>query len=140
MGAELQLGLTSEVAEQVTTANVASTLGSGDLPVYATPAMIALMEAAAVQAVADHLAPQQTTVGVQVDVHHLAATPLGQMVRATAHLVAVAGRRLNFEVVADDEQERIGHGVHERVIVDRLKFMQRAEAKQRGSGMMNSEQ
>lgn len=134
MGVELQPGLIGESVEGVMAANIASTLGSGDLPVYATPAMIALMEAAAVQAVADHLAPQQTTVGVCVDVHHLAATPLGQTVRATAQLVAVDGRRLRFEVFADDQQERIGHGVHDRVIVDRLKFMQRAEVKQRGSG------
>lgn len=132
MGAELQSGLTGEVTEQVTTAKIALTLGSGDLPVYATPAMIALMEAAAVRAVADHLPPQQTTVGVHVDVRHLAATPLGQMVRATARLVAVDGRRLSFDVFADDEQERIGHGTHERVIVDRVKFAQRAETKQKG--------
>lgn len=131
MKGELLPGLTGEVLEQVTAANIASALGSGDLPVYATPAMIALMEAAAVQSVADHLPSQQTTVGVHVDVRHLAATPLGQMVRATAHLVAVDGRRLSFEVVADDEQERIGHGVHERVIVNRVKFVQRADAKQK---------
>ena len=134
MNSELQPGLTGVAHEQVTAANTAATLGSGDLAVYATPAMIALMEAAAVRAVADHLAPQQTTVGVHVDVRHLAATPLGQMVRATAHLVAMDGRRLSFEVVAEDERERIGQGSHERVIVERVKFMQRAEIKQKANG------
>ncbi|OTA41019.1 MAG: thioesterase, partial [Symbiobacterium thermophilum] len=91
--------------------------------------MIALMEEAAARAVAPFLAEGETTVGTRVDVEHLAATPPGMKVRATAVLERVDGRRLLFRVEAFDGRERIGSGTHERVIVRTEKFLQRAREK-----------
>jgi fluoroacetyl-CoA thioesterase len=94
-----------------------------------TPSLVALMEHAARNAV-EHLLPKdQTTVGVHVDVRHLAATPLGAQVRARAELVEVAGRTLIFHVEAFDLQEKIGVGTHERAIVDPVRLLSRASAK-----------
>lgn len=105
-------------------------LGSGDVPVFATPALAGLMEAAAVDALLDALDAEQTTVGVQLELQHLAATPVGMTVRAEARLMTVEGRRLTFRVSATDEVEQIGVGMHQRVIVDRDRFMSRTLAKQ----------
>jgi len=97
--------------------------------VLATPEMIRLMERAAVAAV-DHLLPDgYRTVGVEVDVRHLAATPVGMRVRVQAELVAVEGRKLTFHVEAFDEVEKIGEGAHWRVIIDLERFKERVEAK-----------
>ena len=109
--------------------NTASHLGSGNVAVLATPEMIRLMEKAAVAAV-DHLLPEgQRSVGVAVNVRHLAATPVGMKVRAQAELVAVDGRKLTFRVEAFDEAERVGEGEHRRVIIDLERFEKRVEAK-----------
>jgi predicted thioesterase len=109
--------------------NTACHLGSGNVPVLATPEMIRLMEKAAVAAV-DHLLPEgRHTVGVAMDVQHLAATPVGMRVRAQAELVAVDGRKLTFRVEADDEVERIGEGEHKRMIIDLDRFQARVDAK-----------
>ena len=109
--------------------NTASHLGSGNVAVLATPEMIRLMEKAAVAAV-DHLLPEgQRSVGVAVNVRHLAATPVGMKVRAQAELVAVDGRKLTFRVEAFDEAERVGKGEHRRVIIDLERFEKRVEAK-----------
>ena len=109
--------------------NTASHLGSGNVAVLATPEMIRLMEKAAVAAV-DHLLPEgQRSVGVAVNVRHLAATPVGMKVRAQAELVAVDGRKLTFRVEAFDEAERVGEGEHRRVIIDLERFEMRVEAK-----------
>ena len=109
--------------------NTARHLGSGNVDVLATPEMVRLMEKAAVAAV-DHLLPDGCcTVGVEVAVRHLAATPVGMRVRAQAELIAVEGRKLTFRVEADDEVERIGEGEHRRVIVDLERFKERVEAK-----------
>lgn len=105
-------------------------LGSGDVPVFATPALAGLMEAAAVDALLDALDAEQTTVGVQLELQHLAATPLGMTVRAEARLMTVEGRRLTFRISATDGVEQIGVGTHQRVIVDRERFMRRTLAKQ----------
>ncbi len=95
----------------------------------ATPEMIRLMEKAAVAAV-DHLLPDgYRTVGVEVNVRHLAATPVGMRVRAQAELTAVEGRKLTFRVEAFDEVERIGEGEHKRAIIDVERFRERVEAK-----------
>lgn len=110
-------------------AHSARRLGSGRVEVFATPMMIALMEQAAVNAVASTLPPGQETVGTRLEVRHLAATPLGMRVTARAELVKVDGRTLTFAVSAADEKEPIGEGVHERVIVDRTRFEARAAAK-----------
>lgn len=123
-------GLTGTASGEVTSANTAIALGSGDVPVFATPALAGLMEAAAVDALGDVLDAGQTTVGVQLDIQHLAATPVGMTVRAEARLMTVEGRRLTFRVSATDDTEQIGVGTHQRVIVDRDRFMQRTLAKQ----------
>jgi predicted thioesterase len=126
---ELRPGLSGEAHAAATPETSAAALGSGDVPVYATPAMIALMEQAAVNALAGALPAEKTSVGVQVQVRHLTATPIGMAVRAEARLTSVEGRRLTFRVVAFDAREQIGEGVHERAVVERDKFLQRTAAK-----------
>ncbi len=122
-------GLVGQIEMRVHEDNTASHLGSGNEAVLATPEMIRLMERAAVAAV-DHLLPDgYRTVGVEVDIRHLAATPVGMRVQAQAELIAVEGRRLTFRVEAFDEVEKIGEGVHRRVIIDVERFKERVEAK-----------
>jgi len=103
--------------------NTAAALRSGAVAVFATPMMIALMEAAASQAIAGALQEGDITVGTMVHVRHLAASPIGQRVRATAELTEVNGRRLLFTVEAYDEKRKIGEGQHERFIVNRERFL-----------------
>jgi predicted thioesterase len=118
-----------EARRMVDASMLASALGSGSLDVFATPAMLALMELAACQALEGHLTPGQTSVGTRLDVAHLAPTPPGVEVRARAELVEVDGRRLVFRVEAFDHQERIGEGSHERALVDPQRLLARANAK-----------
>ena len=125
----LEPGLTGELSITVTEDLTAAALGSGSVNVYATPAMIVLLEAAAIKALEGHLAEGFTSVGISVDVKHLAATPVGMTVRARALLKAIDGRRLVFEVSAWDPVERIGEGTHERFIVDYQRFMDRIRSK-----------
>jgi fluoroacetyl-CoA thioesterase len=125
----VEVGLIGEVRRVVDASMLASALGSGALDVFATPALVALMENAAIEALAGRLAPDQTSVGVRVDIRHLAATPPGVEVRARAELVEVDGRRLVFRVEAFDSQERIGEGSHERALVDPQRLLGRANAK-----------
>lgn len=126
----LSPGLRTEAKMAVTPDNCAQAVGSGAVEVFATPMMIALMEQAAARAVEPHLAEGETTVGTRVDVQHLAATPPGMTVRATAVLERVDGRRLVFRVEAFDDREQIGSGTHERFIVRAAKFLQRAREKE----------
>ena len=128
----LQTGLTGEARAIVDAPQLASAFGSGSwkVDVYATPAMIGLMEQAAVNAVDHLLPPGQSSVGTRVDVQHLAATPPGLEVRARAELTAVDGRRLTFHVEAFDALEKIGTGTHERMVVDLQRLLDRAKAKQ----------
>ena len=122
---ELKEGLsyTSEVV--VSDANSAKHWGSGALDVFATPAMVALMENAAMNAVNGYLPEGGDTVGTAVDISHVKATGLGDTVRATAILKEVDGRKLVFEVTAADSKGEIGKGTHTRFIVDREKFIGR---------------
>jgi len=122
-------GLVGECTATVDATNVASAVGSGGLEVFSTPAMVALMDNAAIRAVQDTLPPGQTTVGTRLDVRHLAATPMGLAIRARAELREIDGRKLTFTVEAYDSQEKIGEGTHERVIVDPSRLIARAEAK-----------
>jgi fluoroacetyl-CoA thioesterase len=126
----LRSGLSGEASVLVDDSNTAIALGSGSVPVFATPAMAALVEAAAVQAVAEVLNDDQTTVGVYLDLQHLAATPTGLTVRAEAKLVQVEGRRLTFRVTAYDDVEQIGIGSHQRMLVETDRFLARTRAKQ----------
>lgn len=128
-GVELKPGMKAEVELTVGEEHTAVRVGSGGVRVYATPMMVALMEAAAVAAVKPALPQGQQTVGTRLDVRHLAATPAGMRVRATAELVKVDGRMLTFRVAAADEKEAIGEGTHERVIIDAARFEQRAAQK-----------
>ena len=113
------------VAEQHT----APKLGSGRAPVFASPAMVALIEAAAVACVEDHLAQGQETLGTHLDVEHIAATPAGLKVTATAELIEVVGRKLVFKVEARDAREPIGRGRNTRVVVDSARFRAKVAAK-----------
>lgn len=113
-------------AEQVTTVTQDKTarhLGSGGVEVFATPAMIALMEGAAVAALDPHLPAGQASVGTAISVRHLAATPLGAEVRARAEVTAVDGRRVEFRVQAWDAHELIGEGTHTRFVIDAERFL-----------------
>jgi fluoroacetyl-CoA thioesterase len=120
-------GLTGEARTIVVHENTAAFVGAGGVEVFGTPMMIALMENAAWRAVADSLEEGDVTVGTEVFVRHLAATPLGQQVRATAELVEIDGRRLVFKVEAYDEKRKIGEGQHERFIVSLERFMKRID-------------
>jgi len=126
-------GLVGETETTVDADKTARHLGSGDVAVFATPEMIRLMEQAAVQAVDPVLPDGCRTVGIHVDVHHLAATPLGMTVRARAELIQVEGRKLTFRVEARDDVEKVGEGLHRRVIVDVGRFRERAAVKGDGS-------
>ena len=113
----------------VDSSNVASTMGSGEIEVFATPAMIALMEAAAVAALKEHLEEGETSVGIRLEVSHTAATPVGMDVRAEAEVTEIDGRRIIFQVAAFDAKEKIGDGRHERFIVKTGKFMEKVRGK-----------
>lgn len=122
---ELRAGLTATVELTVTALDSADAFGSGDVPVLATPRVVALVEAATVAAVAGHLAEGQTTVGTRVELDHVAATPLGATVTAEATLTTVDGRRLGFDVVLRDGAVEAAKGRVERVTVDRERFLAR---------------
>ncbi len=125
----LQPGRTGTASVVVTPAQMAPHLGSGRAPVFASPAMIALMEAAAVDCVEDLLAPGQETLGIHLDVQHIAATPEGMTVTAAAELIERDGRKLVFNVEARDERELVGRGRHTRIIVDSQRFRSKVASK-----------
>lgn len=127
----LMVDIKGEASGVVTEHNTAVAYGSGGVKVFATPAMIGLMEKAALTSVEPHLESGMTTVGTRVDVQHLAATPIGMKVTAVSELVAVEGKRLLFKVEAMDEVEVVGRGTHERYIVPEEKFLSRASAKKK---------
>ena len=132
MAEEPRPGLIGEARVMVDQANLASSFGANAVDVYATPALVALIENAAINAV-DHLLPSGSgTVGTHLDIRHLAATPPGLEVWARAELVEVDGRRLAFKVEAFDRSEKIGEGTHERFIVDLGRLIARAQAKVAG--------
>ena len=125
----ISVGAVGTASAVVTPENTAAAVGSGALPVFATPYMIALMENAACNAIADGLEEGQSSVGTKLDVSHDAATPVGMHVTARAELVEVDRRRLVFEVKAFDECGQIGAGRHERFIINNEKFIAKANAK-----------
>lgn len=119
----METGLKHTSSTKVNEQNTARTMGSGDMDVFATPAMVALMENAAMLAVADRLPEGSGTVGAMIRVTHDRPSPLGATIGATAELLAVEGRKLTFSVKAEDEAGTIGQGEHVRFIVDREKFL-----------------
>lgn len=126
---DLLPGLIGENAEPVTPENTAARWGSGLVAGYSTPALVALMENAAFAATEKILPAGQTTVGIEVNIKHLAATPVGMHVRARAELIAVDGRKLTFNVEAWDDVEKIGEGSHTRFVVDVARFDKRMQDK-----------
>jgi len=125
----LTKGLNAEINLTVTESDTAAKWGSGLVPVFGTPSLVGLMEAAAVEALKGQLPEDKTTVGGHIDVRHLAATPVGMQVRARAELTSIDGARLTFQIEAWDEVERIGEALHERFVIDKEKFIARARAK-----------
>ncbi len=123
MNYELKEGLCHKSKAIVVQHLTAKAIGSGDLPVFATPAMIALMENAAMLAVAPHLAENETTVGGFMECSHLAPTGMGDEVEAEAKLVKIEGRSLHFDIKALANDKKIGEGHHIRYIVDRDRFL-----------------
>jgi predicted thioesterase len=119
----MELGARATVDLVVTDADTAIALGSGDVPVLGTPRVVALVERATVAALT--LEEGQTSVGTRVQLEHLAPTPVGRSVVATADLVAIEGRRLTFEVTVHDGQTLAARGTVERVVVDRGRFLER---------------
>lgn len=126
----MQVGYTGSATMTVAEGNTAIEVGSGSVPVFATPMLVALMENAAINALREHLPEGQTTVGTKVDVAHTAATPIGMTVTARAELVGVDGRRLTFTVTAEDEAGPVGQGTHERFVVNLETFLDRVRSRQ----------
>ncbi|OPL07817.1 MAG: thioesterase [delta proteobacterium ML8_F1] len=129
MAKELEAGLKHVSEKIVQQSDTATVFGSGDMSVFSTPMMVGLMENAAMKAVGDYLEEGCQTVGIHLDIKHLAATPVGMKVRAEAELVEVKGKQLVFKVEAYDEKEKIGEGIHRRFIVDKTSFMEKTQAK-----------
>lgn len=119
----LEKGLSASATVVVTDANTARAMGSGDMEVFATPAMVALMENAAMRAVAAALPEGATTVGAEMNCSHIKPSALGAEITATAVLASVEGRRLTFNVGATDAAGMIGEGTHVRYVVDRDRFL-----------------
>lgn len=122
----LEPGLTARLELVVTEDDLATAFGSGDVPVLATPRVIALLEEATACAVRDELQPDQTTVGMRVQVEHLTPTGLGSTVTAEATIVEIQGRRIMFKASAHDERGLIAAGRVTRVLVNRERFLERA--------------
>lgn len=125
----IELGIKGRQDTMVTSANVATNVGSGTVQVFATPMMIMLMEKAAALSIEPFLGDGQSSVGTHVDVLHSSATPLGMKVWAESEVIAVDRRKVTFAVKAYDEKGLIGEGIHERFIIDVEKFVAKAEGK-----------
>lgn len=125
MECNLKEGLSSILDVTVTKELTAMKFGSGDLEVYATPAMIALMENASKEAVTSYLSEGFTTVGIEINAKHIKATPVGMKVKCEAILTKIEGKKLFFNVTAWDETSKIGEGTHVRYIVNNEEFMKR---------------
>ena len=123
---EITVGMKGEVGTLAEREDTAKEVGSGSLLVYATPCMVALMEGAACEAIQDALSDTQTTVGTELNIQHISATPVGLEVRAEAEVIAVDGKVITFQVRAFDEAGEIGNGTHKRVIVNTQKFLEKA--------------
>lgn len=130
---ELHTGLVAEREIIVEDKHIASHLGSGGVPVYATPTMVLHMEETSRQAVDHLLGPDGATVGAFIAVKHLAPTPKGMRVRIRAELTKIDGRMLTFKVEAWDEVEKVGEAEHVRAIISMAKFAERLEKKKRAA-------
>ena len=126
---DIVIGTTYTLSTTVTEEKLACNMKSGSLPVFATPAMVALMEETSAAALSLFLEKGETSVGTALDLKHTAATPLGMKVTATAEIVEVDRRRVTFQVTVRDEQEEIGSARHDRFVVGAEKFLAKANAK-----------
>ena len=126
---EIAVGMKGQAVNLVEREDTAYEVGSGSLLVYATPCMVALMEGAACEAIADALPEDKTSVGIELNISHLAATPVGLEVHAVAEVTAVEGNILTFRVEAFDEKGKIGEGTHKRAIVTAQRFLDKVYAK-----------
>ncbi|MGD0265082.1 MAG: thioesterase family protein [Candidatus Methylomirabilota bacterium] len=129
MADQLQVGLTFEKTITVTENHAARHLAGKGIRVFSTPEMVRLMEECALEAVLPYLQPNQDTVGIRVEMRHLAATPMGMKVTARCTLVEIDRRRLVFKAEIHDEMEKVGEGMNERFIVDKEKHEQRIAEK-----------
>jgi predicted thioesterase len=129
----LHTGIKGNRELTVTQELTAQAMGSGELPVFATPAVIALAEETAWRSVAPELEPGQGTVGTELHVEHISATPVGMKVRCETELTEIDRRKLTFSVVVYDEAGEAARGTHCRFIVDSEKFLKRAEKKLDGT-------
>ena len=125
----MEIGIKHTLSVKVTPELTAQTVGSGLLPVFATPMLLSLAEACCCVAIADRLEDGTTTVGTLADIRHTAATPVGMTVTCECELVEIDRRRLVFRVVMRDEAGEVGGGTHERFIVNSERFMAKAEAR-----------
>ena len=126
---EITVGMKGIAETAVERDYTAAEVGSGSLLVYATPCMVALMEGAACEAIAEAIGENQTTVGIALNIEHLSATPVGMEVRAEAEVTAVEGKVITFELHAFDETGEIGKGTHKRCIVNSQKFLEKTYSK-----------
>ena len=126
---EITVGMKGIAESVVEREDTAQEVGSGSLLVYATPCMVALMEGAACEAIAQALAEGQTTVGTALNIEHISATPVGLEVRAEATVTGVEGKVITFEVHAFDEAGEIGRGSHTRVVINSQKFLEKTYSK-----------
>lgn len=126
---KLEIGMKAEIDKVVSDQDTAASFGSGSVLVLSTPMMIGLMENAALKAVDPHLPENFATVGIHLDVKHLAATPIGMKATAKAELIELKGKKLKFKIEAFDEKEKIGEGYHSRYIIDVAKFIEAANNK-----------
>ena len=126
---EITVGMKGIAESVVEREDTAQEVGSGSLLVYATPCMVALMEGAACEAIAQALTEGQTTVGTALSIEHISATPVGLEVRAEATVTNVDGKVITFEVHAFDEAGEIGRGSHTRVLINSQKFLEKTYSK-----------
>jgi len=127
----IEVGLNAEIEIVVEEKDTAAFYGSGLVNVLSTPRVISLLEGAAVEAIKNELTGDETSVGTKICIEHIAPTPVGMKVLASAKLIKVDGRKLTFEISARDERELIARGTHERFIVNFNKFMERARSKKK---------
>lgn len=125
----LKANATAEITEVVTEDNTAIKYASGTAPVYATPALVGLMEHAAVKAIGDQLPQGYSTVGISMNIKHTSATPVGMTVKAKAVLIDQDRRRLTFKIEGYDDAGSVGEAVHERFIIEAALFIEKANAK-----------
>ena len=126
---EIVVGMKGETSMLVEREDTAAAVGSGLLLVFSTPCMVALMEGAACEAIAEAVSEEKTSVGIELNIAHIAATPVGMEVRAVAEVTAVEKNIITFRVEAFDEAGKIGEGTHKRAVVTAQRFLDKVYAK-----------